>query len=365
MNRNTIAIMLLTASLLVTAQAQAQSGGKFKRIERPAAAIPNAPNTEPVKTKSESDVLTGKDGTTITRGALTARVLEQTKLDMKAASIKVSTPAVARVVRLPANVSTVGSGGLGKVNDTSIGDSVLGCLKEGALPGIKSIEGEVRPGGAITLHGFCLGEKNGDVRLKGAYPGGALPLRILSWQESKVVVEVPKGISGVAEGQQMIQLNSFDRKASKDKPVWFVPDWVSVEIAGKLQRQPGRGCVSDFSYNNMDWDKSDCYSNGSKYFYQYEHAKPLITRGEPSSPVEGWQVTFNPNCYWEGLWWNQVGTAHLSNWKEKAPNDLSFDIHVFSKRWVAHVGYITDTIAVQAEYRLTSAKVMCPVGVAP
>jgi hypothetical protein len=355
--------MLLTASLLVTTQSQAQSSGGYRRIERPAAAIPNAPNTEPVKTKSSSDVLTGKDGTTITRGALTARVLEETKLDMKAAPIKVSTPNVARSVRLP-DTTQIGSAGLGIGRQVSVGRAVINCV-QGASPAISAIDGDVRPGGAITLTGSCLGEKNGDVRLKGAYPGGALPLRILSWQESKVVVEVPKGISGVAEGQQMIQLNSFDRKASKDKPVWFVPDWVSVEIAGKLQRQPGRGCVSDFSYNNMDWDKSDCYSNGSKYFYQYEHAKPLITRGEPSSPVEGWQVTFNPNCYWEGLWWNQVGTAHLSNWKEKAPNDLSFDIHVFSKRWVAHVGYITDTIAVQAEYRLTSAKVMCPVGVAP
>jgi hypothetical protein len=361
MNRNTRAIMLLTASLLVTTQSQAQSSGGYRRIERPAAAIPNAANTEPVKTNSPSDVLTSKDGTTITRGELTARTLAETKLDMRAAPIKVSSPAVTRVVRLPANVSTIGSGGIGKMKAISVGESVLGCLKEGALPGIKSIEGEVRPGGAITLHGFCLGEKNGDVRLKGAYPGGTMPLRILSWQESKVVVEVPKGISGVAEGQQMIQLNSFDRKASKDKPVWFIPDRVSVDITGKLQRtNAARGCDGQNKY----WDKVECYSNGSRYFHQYESGALLISNDEGSHPYEGWKVTFNPACDWEGIWWNAVGTPVLGGWTENTPSDLSFVINVRPVHRKTHIGVFTDTNVVNAEYRLT-LKAMCPVGVAP
>ena len=64
----------------------------------------------------------------------------------------------------------------------------------------------VTPGGYLTISGKGFGATIGTANVIGAFPGGAVPLRVIDWRDDEVYALLPEGLRGVLDQRVNIQL---------------------------------------------------------------------------------------------------------------------------------------------------------------
>jgi len=103
------------------------------------------------------------------------------------------------------------------------------CKDAGLVPEITRI-GAITPGQQFVIDGFCLGERTGEVILKGL-PGGDLQLTFSQWKDDRVVAMLSAGrVRGAVDQKVEVHLVTQARERAGPRLARFVAERVLVRV---------------------------------------------------------------------------------------------------------------------------------------
>lgn len=89
----------------------------------------------------------------------------------------------------------------------------LKCLDRGP-PTIGDVSGVLTPGGKISVHGLCLGERPGQVEIIGQFPGGKLKPAFAAWDMTGVELVIPADVRGATDHAVAVTVVTADGRRS-------------------------------------------------------------------------------------------------------------------------------------------------------
>ena len=186
MNQRWMSVVVLSAMVLGTSSAHAQQAAvarnvsaqgaagvdraALRKVAAPAAELSGGAATAP------PTAVTLARSTSVARGGRADPVAEQAR---RIQALRGARPA--------ASVTSVAAAG----------------ISASSLPGIHSVDGQARlnfePGGRYLISGSGFGERSGRVTLRPAGDSRPIELKVITWKNTDVFVEVPADISGVKD----------------------------------------------------------------------------------------------------------------------------------------------------------------------
>lgn len=95
-------------------------------------------------------------------------------------------------------------------------------------------KGAITPGGRVSMRGCELGNRRGEMRMLGQFPGGMVKLTIEEWTPQLVIAAVPAELRGVLDQDVRIQLVPATGQAMKEQPGRFQARRETLELPDTL-----------------------------------------------------------------------------------------------------------------------------------
>ena len=221
-------------------------------------------------------------------------------------------------------------------------------------PLIVQSKGLITPGGGVGVTGECFGEKGGEVRIYGAFPGGYLVLQNVVWSDTVAAGTVPD-VVGVIDQIVSIEVARADGRASPRRRGHFVPRYQESEIV-----VPAGVIHVDQCYDSAD----NCMQYGATQAVHKSDAAPGM------SGQDDWEVRLAKGWFLTTISiWNDVSSPPLTltGFDQGPPEFAKFSFHFTTDCSVSKTGWgVGDSGCVQSMAKYSfEIRAIGPVGVLP
>jgi IPT/TIG domain len=319
-----------------------------------------------LKNEPDSTVLVGPNGERKTIGEV-KQLVKSYKSTSTPSISETSAKALTRFQEKIARITTNLGGGNKAVNleiASSKFDSAsdyVGALKtckeQNQPPKISKVLGDVTPGAEIIIRGSCFEAQPREVRLSGQNLKAVVRLNIKSWNDYKIVAQVP-AISGAIEGSSELQVITIDEKSTVSFPVGFTPAYELVDVSKFFS-----SCNSfEDELNHIQCFAGSVKIDNTEFTGAFRSVNTPYTQ---SNHFSSWDLNINKNCTANDAWTaNAQGKFTKFEWGvSNTSTKEALKVNLTLATWLDKY-FWGDTLHYVGHYKL-AANAYCPVGISP